>query len=63
MYGCLIYCNIGYYFWIKGKFLKDFMVELSYGVGFLELYVEEVKCVYGDIIFINVKSWCLFVLK
>lgn len=39
------------------------MAELSYGVGFLELYAEEAKRVYGDIIPTNAKSRRLLVLK
>eukprot|EP00105_Crassostrea_gigas_P000962 XP_011412946.1 PREDICTED: uncharacterized protein LOC105317861 isoform X2 [Crassostrea gigas] len=47
----------------NGKPLKDSMAELSYGVGFLELYAEEAKRVYGDIIPTNAKSRRLLVLK
>lgn len=39
------------------------MAELSYGVGFLELYAEEAKRVYGDIIPTTAKNRRLLVLK
>lgn len=39
------------------------MAELSYGIGFLELYAEEAKRVYGDIISTNAKNRRLLVLK
>lgn len=39
------------------------MAELSYGIGFLELYAEEAKRVYGDIIPTNAKNRRLLVLK
>lgn len=47
----------------NGKPLKDSMAELSYGVGFLELYAEEAKRVYGDIIPTTARSRRLLVLK
>lgn len=39
------------------------MAEMSYGIGFLELYAEEAKRVYGDIIPTNAKNRRLLVLK
>lgn len=34
-----------------GKLLVEVKGEIMYGVLFIEWFVEEVKCVYGDIIF------------
>ncbi|CAL9015542.1 unnamed protein product [Prunus brigantina] len=47
----------------QGKPLKEAIGEVSYGAGFIELYAEEAKCVYGDIIPPTLSDRRLFVLK
>ncbi|CAB4276935.1 unnamed protein product [Prunus armeniaca] len=47
----------------QGKPLKEAIGEVSYGAGFIELYAEEAKRVYGDIIPPTLSDRRLFVLK
>lgn len=47
----------------QGKFLKEVLGEVEYGVGFIKWFSEEVKCSYGDIIFVIDSKYCLIMIK
>ncbi|RDX73094.1 Succinate-semialdehyde dehydrogenase, mitochondrial, partial [Mucuna pruriens] len=47
----------------QGKPLKESMVEINYGAGFIEFAAEEAKRIYGDIIPAPFSDRRLFVLK